>query len=79
MIVITPGHEETETLFRKAVNGKATVDQYSLFNHRGYYSTELYEISQTAPVFDLGDTEKSEYSLSIIFILVNLFVDSSIL
>lgn len=79
MIVITPGHEETEMLFRNSINGKATIDQYSLYNHRGYYSTELYEISQAAPVFDLGDPENSEYLFSILFILVNLSVVSSIL
>lgn len=60
MIVITPGHEETRSIFRNAVNGKATADQYTLYNHRGYYSTELYELSQAAPVFDLGDPEKTE-------------------
>ena len=60
MIVITPGYEDSRQLFRDSVNGKATQDQYNLFNHMGYYSTELYEISQAAPVFMLGDAEQTE-------------------
>ena len=61
MIVITPGHEESRQIFHECVHGKATIDQYTLYNHMGYYSTELYEKSQAAPVFMLGDPEQNEY------------------
>ena len=60
MIVLTPGHVESRKLFEDCLNGRATLDQYTKFNHYGYYSTELYEISQAAPVFELGDRESSE-------------------
>lgn len=60
MIVITPGHEETRNLFNKLVRTQATIDQYSKYNRMGYYSTELYELSQAGSVFDLGDPESNE-------------------
>ena len=44
--------------------GQATVDQYRLYNRYGYYSTELYELSQASPLFTLGDPESSECVLS---------------
>ena len=57
MIVITPGHDESRHIFYDAVHSKATEQQYDSFGHYGYYSTELYELSQAAPVFDIGDPE----------------------
>ena len=60
MIVITPGHKESRELFNRLLRTQATIDQYSKYNRIGYYSTELYELSQAAPVFELGDSEKNE-------------------
>ena len=71
-MVITPSHEESRVLFDKCVHGQATIDQYALYNHIGYYSTELYELSQAAPVFVLGDEEENEYFLYFKFILNSL-------
>ena len=64
MIVITPGHEETRRIFDDCVHSEATYNQYALYNRYGYYSTELYELSQAAPVFDIGDAESDGYASS---------------
>lgn len=59
MIVLTPGHQPTRDLFARCLEAPATLAQYSQFNRYGYYSTELYELSQAAPLFELGDAEDS--------------------
>ena len=64
MIVITPGHEETRRIFDDCVHSEATYNQYALYNRYGYYSTELYELSQAGPVFDIGDAESDGYASS---------------
>lgn len=61
MIVLTPGHQSTREIFASSLETRATIDQYTKFNHYGYYSTELYELSQAAPLFELGDAENSSY------------------
>lgn len=61
MIVITPGHEPTKKIFSDCVGSRATAEQYRYFNRYGYYSTELYELSQASPLFEMGDAEKNEY------------------
>lgn len=61
MIVITPGHEETKNIFADCLGSRATAEQYRYFNRYGYYSTELYELSQASPLFEMGDAEKNEY------------------
>lgn len=60
MMVITPGHEPTKKIFSDSMVTQATAEQYRHFGHYGYYSTELYEISQAGPLFMLGDAEKNE-------------------
>ena len=39
MIVLTPGHQPTREIFANSLETRATLDQYTKFNHYGYYST----------------------------------------